>query len=213
MRIRSLIELNDFLDTQLSWRKRELTNLKFAVGDARTSHRGMMLRAAICLLYSHWEGFIKEAATGYVCFVALRGLKFREVAPNLVALGWRADIQKAGRSNLATLHTELTQKMMGEQEETFRPNWDAAIDVESNLNSKALQQVLCVVGINREEYMTKGPVIDERLVKNRNGIAHGQGVTIDEDDYDDLHDFVVQMLNLFRNDIENSAVLETYKRD
>jgi hypothetical protein len=213
MNIGSLLQLTRSLDRQLSWRKKELTALKFWVENGEENVRNTIIRASLCLLYAHWEGFIKEAATGYVCFVALRGLKFREVAPNLVALGWRADIQKAGRSNLATLHTELTQKMMGGQEEMFRPNWDAAIDVESNLNSKALQQVLCVVGINREEYMTKGPIIDERLVKNRNGIAHGQGVTIDEDDYDDLHDFVVQMLNLFRNDIENSAVLETYKRD
>ena len=212
MRIRSLHELNDFLDTQLSWRKKELTDLKFAVQRARRSHRNMMLRAAICLLYSHWEGFIKEAATSYVCFVALRGLKFQEVAPNLVALGWRAEIQSAGRSNLATLHTELTRRIIGGQEETFRPNWDTAIDARSNLDSKVLHEVLCVVGINREEYTSRGPVIDERLVKNRNGIAHGQGVTIEQDDYDQLHDIVVQMLDLFRNDIENAAAQGAYQR-
>ena len=212
MRIPSLYHLNDFLDTQLSWRKKELTTLKLAVGNARTSSLNTLLRAAVCLLYSHWEGFIKEAATGYICFVALQGLKFRDVTPNLVALGLRAEIQNAGRSNLSTLHTDLTQKMMGSQDEPFRPNWDEAINTESNLNSKVLREVLCAVGVNNAEYISKGPIIDERLVMNRNSIAHGQGVVISRDDYDDLHDMILQMLDLFRNDVENAAVLGSYKR-
>ena len=212
MRIPSLYHLNDFLDTQLSWRKKELTALKLAVGNARTSSLNTLLRAAVCLLYSHWEGFIKEAATGYICFVALQGLKFRDVTPNLVALGLRAEIQNAGRSNLSTLHTDLTQKMMGSQDEPFRPNWDEAINTESNLNSKVLREVLCAVGVNNAEYISKGPIIDERLVMNRNSIAHGQGVVISRDDYDDLHDMILQMLDLFRNDVENAAVLGSYKR-
>ena len=212
MRIPSLYHLNDFLDTQLSWRKKELTTLKLAVGNARTSSLNTLLRAAVCLLYSHWEGFIKEAATGYICFVALQGLKFRDVTPNLVALGLRAEIQNAGRSNLSTLHTDLTQKMMGSQDEPFRPNWDEAINTESNLNSKVLREVLCAVGVNNAEYISKGPIIDERLVMNRNSIAHGQGVVIGRDDYDDLHDMILQMLDLFRNDVENAAVLGSYKR-
>ena len=212
MRIRSLYHLNEFLDTQLSWRKKELTALKLAVGNARTSSLNTLLRAAVCLLYSHWEGFIKEAATGYICFVALQGLKFRDVTPNLVALGLRGEIQNAGRSNLSTLHTDLTQKMMGNQDEPFRPNWDEAINTESNLNSKVLREVLCAVGVNDAKYISKGLIIDERLVMNRNSIAHGQGIVISRDDYDDLHDMILQMLDLFRNDVENAAVLGSYKR-
>ena len=71
---------------------------------------------------------------------------------------------------------------------------------------------MCVVGIEDAEYISKGPIIDERLVKNRNSIAHGQGVLIDQDEYDELHEIVIQMLDLFRNHIENAAVRGTYKR-
>lgn len=171
-----------------------------------------MLRASLCLLYAHWEGFIKEAATGYVCFLALQGLKFRDVTPNLVALGLRSEIQEAGQSNLSTYHTDLTQRIMGRQDEPFRPDWDNAIDSGSNLSSRRLRQVLCAAGIEDEEYISKGPIIDERLVKNRNSIAHGQGVLIDQDEYDELHEIVIQMLDLFRNHIENAAATGTYMR-
>ena len=213
MNIRSLLQLTLFLDRQLSWRKKELTALKFWVENAEENFRNTVLRASLCLLYAHWEGFIRDAATGYVRFVAQQGLKFRDVTPNLVALGLKAEIQTAGRSNLATFHTDLTQKIMGAQEEDFVLAWDRAIDTESNLNSKVLREVLCVVGVGSEEYDSKGQIIDERLVKNRNSIAHGRGVRIDQEDYDDLHDFVLQMLDLFRNDLETAAEEGNYKRD
>ena len=213
MNIRSLYQLTQFLDRQLSWRKRELTALKFSAEHAGENLRNTILRASLCLLYAHWEGFIKDAATGYVCFVAQQGLKFRDVAPNLVALGLRTEIQNAGRSNLATFHTDLTQKIMGPQEDDFVPAWDRAIDTQSNLNSKVLREILCVVGVRSDEYLSKGPVIDERLVKNRNSIAHGQGVSINQQDYNDLHDLVVHMLDLFRNDLETAAETCNYRRN
>ena len=146
------------------------------------------------------------------CVSWLYRVKFRDVTPNLVALGLRSAIQNAGQSNLATFHTDLTQRIMGQQDEPFRPDWDNAIDTGSNLSFRRLKEVLCVVGIEDQEYISKGPIIDERLVKNRNSIAHGQGVQIDQDEYDDLHDTVIQMLDLFRNHIENAAVTGTYKR-
>ena len=212
MNIRSLYQLTRFLDRQLSWRKKELTALKFSAENSRENFRNTILRASLCLLYAHWEGFIKDAATGYVCFVARQGLKFRDVGPNLVALGLRAEIQNAGRSNLATFHTALTQKIMGPQEDDFFPAWDRAIDTESNLNSKVLREILCVVGIRNDEYLSKGPIIDERLVKNRNSIAHGQGVSINQEEYNDLHDLIMYMLDLFRNDLETAAETCNYRR-
>ena len=213
MNIGSLLQLTRSLDRQLSWRKKELTALKFWVGNGEENVRNTIIRASLCLLYAHWEGFIKEAATRYVRFVAQQGLQFRDVTPNLVALGLRAEIQTAGKSNLATLHINLTQKMMGELEEEFAPAWDKAIDTQSNLNWKALREVLCVMGVSSDEYLSKGQIIEERLVKNRNSIAHGQGVNIDQEDYDNLHDLVVQLLDLFRNDLETAAEQGQYKRN
>ena len=103
MNIGSLLQLTRSLDKQLSWRKKELTALKFWVENGEENVRNTIMRASLCLLYAHWEGFIKEAATRYVRFVAQQGLQFRDVTPNLVALGLRAEIQTAGKSNTISL--------------------------------------------------------------------------------------------------------------
>ena len=212
MTIRSVVELMRVLDKRLAWRKKELSSLKFVVDGAYVGERSTVLRAAICLLYAHWEGFVKEAATAYVCFVATQELKLSEVSPNLVALGLRSDIQSAGASRKATLHTNLTRKIMGGQDELFAPNCDTAIDTRSNLNSEVLTEVLCIVGIDPTEYEEETQAIDKRLLKNRNAVAHGEGIPIDQDDYAELHTTVLDLIGKFRDDIETSAETRQYER-
>ena len=80
------------MDDELAWRKRELTTLKHMVERARSHEKVFLLRAAVCVLYAHWEGFVKAAATSYASFVDAQGLRYRDLAPNFVALGLRAEI-------------------------------------------------------------------------------------------------------------------------
>lgn len=212
MNIRSVVDLMRILDRHLAWRKKELSSLKFVVDGAQVAERNTVLRAAICLLYAHWEGFVKEAATAYVCFVASQGLKVSDVTPNLVALGLRSDIQRAGVSTSATVHTNLARKFMGGQDAWFSPNCDSAINTRSNLNSDALVEVLCIVGIDAAAYEDEAPTIDKRLLKNRNAVAHGEGIPIDPDDYESLHGTVLRLISTFRDDIETAAGERKYRR-
>ena len=62
-----------------------------------------------------------------------------------------------------------------------------------------------MVGVSSDKYLSKEQIIEERLIKNRHSIAHGRGVNIDQEDYDDLHVLVVELLDLFRDDLENSG--------
>jgi hypothetical protein len=49
-------------------------------------------------------------------------------------------------------------------------------------------------------------LIDERLLKTRNEIADGENsLTIDREQYIELHIMVMDMLEIFRNQIENAA--------
>lgn len=212
MPIRSLEQLGQFLDDELKWRKRELTTLKLTIEKSRPHEKGMLLRAAVCLLYAHWEGFVKAAATGYVSYVATRGLRYRDLTPNFVALGLRSEIRNAGQSNnLPTLHTELVNKLMSGLSERSRINWAQAVNTGSNLNEKALDEILCLLGLDATEYSLKGPIINQRLLANRNGVAHGENLSIEPDDYYFPHDNIIQLVERFRTDVENAAVNGNYR--
>ena len=214
MRVRSLTELIQFLDDELAWRKRELTTLKVWLDKSRRQHETViLLRAAICLLYSHWEGFVKAAATGYVSYVAALGLKYQELTPNFVALGLWSDISQAGKSDSPTLRTALTTKLISGLSERASINCEQSIDAGSNLNSKTLSEILCAMGLDNKEYLLKKPIIDHRLLGNRNAIAHGERrPDFGLDDYAGLNDDIVQLVEKFRTDIENAAATRRFRR-
>ncbi len=212
MRIRSISQLNEFVDNELSWRKRELTTLRFMIGKARRDHeKRLLLRAGICILYAHWEGFIKSVARSYVSFVAMRGLRYCDLAPNFIALGLRSDILTAGQSRRATVHTELTTKFLSGLSERASIDWEHAVDTQSNVNSKVLQDILRTLGLDDKDYLTKGHLIDERLLGNRNMVAHGGRLDIEQDDYDTVHDEIIQLVEWFRTDVENAAIQGSYR--
>ena len=212
MPIRSLAQLGQFLDDELVWRKRELRTLKALLDKSRRQHEtALLLRAAICLLYAHWEGFVKAAATGYLSYVATRGLKYQDLTPNFVALGLWSDISEAGTSNLPTLRTGLTTTLISGLSERASINWEKSIDAGSNLNFKTLNEILCTVGLDSKEYILKKAIIDQRLLANRNAIAHGEHRSeIEPDDYAELNDDIIQLVERFRTDIENAAATSSF---
>ena len=212
MRIRTLKQLSEFLDEQLAWRKKELTALKLMLNGSRPHERILLLRAGICLLYAHWEGFIKAAATSYLSFVGSRNLRYRDLTPNFIALGLRQQIRGAGRSNLPSLHTDLTTRLTSGLSDPARINWEDAVEVGGNLNSRALGEIFCLLGLDLKAYSAKGPLLDQRLLANRNLIAHGERPEIDPHDYEELHSEVIQLVDWIRTDIENAAVTSAYRR-
>ena len=200
------------MDGELKWRKRELTYLKTSLDRSHRQHeKGILLRVAVCLLYAHWEGFIKRAATGYLCYVATRGLRFRDLTPNFVALGFRSQLNEAGRSNLPSLHTELVSSMLSGQSINANLNWRDAVDAGSNLNSKTFLEILCLLGLDSTNYLPNGPLIDQRLLRNRNSIVHGDREDIQPEDYEVLHSRMIEILDHFRTDVENAAAQSSFR--
>jgi hypothetical protein len=171
-----------------------------------------MLRVGICLLYAHWEGFTKAATTAYVNYVALKGLRYCDLSPSMVALGLRAKLRTAEATNRVTVHSEVTSFLMSDMHENASLPWSDAVSTEGNLNSRVLQELLCLLDLSYTPYETKRVVIDERLLSPRNRIAHGERIPVEPTDYDDVYSEVITLLDLFRTDVENAAQIQRFRR-
>ena len=211
MTVRTLEQLVDSLEEDLAWRKRELSNLK-AMLPGRRAHTPMLLRAAICMLYAHWEGFVKLAAANYVSFVSTRRLRFADLTENFVALGLRSEIQEAGRSNRPTVHTGLISKLLSSSDELAQIDYQTSVSTGQNLNSDALREILTLLGLDYGEYLLKGPLLDQKLLANRNRIAHGERTEVGPEDFEELHIEIVQLIDRFSTDVQNAAVIASYRR-
>ena len=213
MKIRTLDELNEFLNGELAWRKKELSLIKLSLDRSKADQITSFVRVGICMLYAHWEGFIKAAATGYVCYVATRRLRYRELSPGFVALGFRSRISEAGQSKRPAVHINLVSLLQSDLEDRFAVDCERAVDTESNLSSRVMVDILCTFGMDDKPYLTKSQLIDKKLLYSRNNIAHGKSLTVDEEDYQDLHSQVIGLIDKFRDDVEEAADKRLYRRE
>lgn len=82
MKINTLIELQDAIDSEMSWRKKELSALRANINSSRSFAKETALRSGIALLYAHWEGAIKNIAYFYLVYVSSQKIKYDNLKPN-----------------------------------------------------------------------------------------------------------------------------------
>lgn len=108
MKIRSTAELNEAIDRALAWRKRELELLNSIIERQKRNHEeAFLFRAAIPVLYAHWEGFAKEAAVFYLEFVSRQRLTLGDLKNNFAAIACRSYFRETSESDKVAVQEKL----------------------------------------------------------------------------------------------------------
>jgi hypothetical protein len=109
MKIRTTEQLIDAVAAEISWRRKELTDLREVVQSSTVSRtrREAMTRAAVALLYAHWEGFIKAISEDYLEFVAMQRCKHSELSGNMLAIVLRSRLNAAAASKKIEAHLDV----------------------------------------------------------------------------------------------------------
>ena len=214
--IRTLIHLNECLSTDLSWRKKELSILKGLIETKSfdKSKRNALIRSGITLLYAHWEGYIKCAASAYLEFVsnvARQGnLKYHDLTYNFIAIAMKSELNKASSTNQASIHNEVVKFLIEDIDKRANIPTQDVIKTDSNLSSKVLYQMLTLLGIDHKPYEIEQVLIDKKLLEKRNMIAHGEYLDTDTESYQKMHEKIIYMMNLFKDQVENNAAQKLY---
>jgi MAE_28990/MAE_18760-like HEPN len=207
MSIRKAEQLSDKLATDLAWRKKELSEMKSLIEAKNVSdqrHKALV-RSGVCILYSHWEGFVKLAANSYLEYVISKKLTYQELSSNFLALAMKEKLKEAKETNKPSLYIPVCDFFLSELNQRCILPKDA-ISTGSNLSSEILKEITYILGIDFSVYSTKSVLIDTKLLKTRNEIAHGNYSVFDREEYLELHREVIGMLDIFRNKIENAAI-------
>lgn len=213
MKIRTVSQLEDAIDRDLAERKRALTSLKFAFESARDHEKDVIGYGAVCLLYAHWEGFVKYAGSCFTNYVSRLGLSYGQLSNGIVATCIRSQLKGLRETNKISLNREFVELLRDCGTDKPVIPWQSAIETFDNLNSDVLFEILTILGCDTAPYVTRSAFIDEKLLRNRNRIAHnGHAHEFDVSDFPDLHAGVMSLLEQVRNDVQNAANLRTFEK-
>ena len=211
MKIKNLNDLEEKIDNELAWRKKELTSIRVDVESSEIkekSEQSRAIRSGIAMLYAHWEGVIKSIAEFYLIYVSGLNLKYGELKNN--SLNEFEDTKKA------TIHNKLIDNVYSKKNEISQIPYKNIIKTDSNLKMDIFKEIAATIGIDYNPYMLKKMLIDQRLLGNRNKIAHGERLeTLDgisnPTDYIELHKTIIELIDKFAQNIKDAALNEDYK--
>ncbi len=215
MKIRTVYELQDAIDSEMAWRKHELSSIRSNVSSARNFAKDTAIRAGIALLYAHWEGTIKNLATYYLEYVSSLGLPYGQLKANFLAVSLKYDLQSFEESNKTTLHTTIINGVISSDGVKSNIPVEGIIKTNSNLNSDIFMEIMATIGLDCKDYESSYKLIDAVLLNKRNMIAHGErleSLDLDEKRYYEIHDKIFSLIQLFANQILNAAILKQYLR-
>ncbi|WP_346351958.1 MAE_28990/MAE_18760 family HEPN-like nuclease [Oceanimonas sp. AH20CE76] len=212
MKIRCLQELDDTLDEDLAWRKREFTTLKFLVERLRNHERNIVIRGAIPLLYSHWEGHVKLAAEAYLVYLKSKGISYDKLKDNFVHIGIAAECGKDFSIHKYESQKSLHDFIVSGLQKNFAVDEKKVVDTESNLKSGVLFKILQRLGLDTSKFELKDNFIDEVMLQHRNKVAHGERCDTETlfRVYEELQDELIKMISTFHNMIKNAASNQEY---
>lgn len=211
MKVRTLESLIDRIDEDLAWRRAELTAFHKAAASTSGSMRSAVLRGSVALLYAHWEGFVKEAAHLYLCYLSSKRLTLQQLRPEIAGFAMNKELRPAIESRNPELHAQVVRSIReGGANRARIPNDREDVRTESNLSFRVLSAILASIGIDAGAYEHQRDLIDGQLVAPRNRIVHGEHETISLTEWLDLRDSILGLLREVADQIQNSAVEQTY---
>lgn len=209
--MRTLGELEDALDHDFAWRRTELHSLLSAVRTEKGPTGACLRRGGLALMYAHWEGYTKNALSTYWKFVARRGLSYKELNANFVALGIERELSRSQGKSGAGVSIARVQRLL-ECDDDRALMIEREVDTQSNLNSEVTTDLFMKLGLDDSGLATKHHFIDFSLLRARNSIAHGEYLSVESEAYADMHHEVLALLAIVRSAVSNAANTKQYLR-
>ena len=204
-------DLSDIFDSDLIWRRKEMSDMKSAILAADSVSRHALLRALVAMSYAHWEGYVRTCATRYFEFLTLRKKSFSDYERQIYVNSMlsRLDALYQSRKSIKDRCDLINEILDGASHRFAYINQDL-IDTRSNLNTDVVKDICLICGVESSYFENRRTFIDLLLLKRRNAIAHGQQEYIRVDEIDNFVANVLNIMSVFRSLLENKVYTRAY---
>jgi hypothetical protein len=152
-------DLADQLDSDLTWRLKELSDLKAAIKNSQASARPVLLRSLVTMLYAHWEGHIRFCASKYFEHLTLKRLRYMQLEGQLYVNSFlgRLDALNLRRTSIED-RCRLVRDILDSADHRFARINPSLIDTRSNLSSWVLRDICMVCAIDYSLFESKAAI-------------------------------------------------------
>jgi hypothetical protein len=193
----------------MTWRIREISDLKAAVRSADEIARPALLRATLAISYAHWEGHVRFAAQKFLTHVASRRLRFSSLTrqflknhflPRLTTLNQKSIVERGG----------IIDAILAAGDERFSRVDEDLINTKANLSLHVMREICYVCGVDPAAFEDQRAFIDVLLLKRRNAIAHGEDTLVGFEEIDEITGKTIALMRTFSNELQTMAYLHNY---
>lgn len=203
-------DLASQLTQDLTWRLREISDLRSAVRTADKIAQPALLRAIVAITYAHWEGHVRFSAKRYLTHIALRRLQYDALNRQFLRNSFLPRLATMGHKGI-TERGDIVDAILSAGISRYSSVNDDLINTRSNLNSEVAAEICKVCGLRTDLFMGQETFIDVVMLKRRNSIAHGEDTLIDISELDGLTDNAIALMRTFSNELQSSAYLGAYR--
>lgn len=191
------------IDKSASWRKKEI------IQSYNEKNSNLENKMAICLMYSHWEGFVRDAMREFFKYLNQSSFTYEMLNENFHTCAALNQLQSFKDAN--PLDVSYIQKFFNGEinlKEKFKCNIDLFCATHSNLNSKNLKTICFKTGIKLTPFELKFNQIDKELLATRNAIVHGEERRINHSNALLLKNLTLEIMSKFQE-----ALLESIQNN
>lgn len=206
-------DFSESLDSDLTWRIRELSDLKSAIRNAPQGGRAVLLKSLVAIAYAHWEGYVRGAARSFFKFLTLRRKKYLELDKQFYTNYFLRRLDSFSKSKQSlSAKCQIVEDILSQLENRFSKIDESLIDTRSNLNTEVLNEICIICGVDFRKFEPDSTFIDTIILKRRNSIAHGNHETIGEEEIELIVTKSIGLMRLFGNQLESKIYDQGYLR-
>lgn len=206
-------KLAEKLDEDLAWRKKELSFILQNVKSSDNNTIFFNLRIGIAILYAHWEGYIKKSSVSYLEFIKDCKLNYCDLKINFIALSLKALLNQLEQTNKSSIHNEVVRFLIEDLGQRAKIPYRKSITTKSNLNFELFQDILIKLGLDYSPYELKKNLIDLKLLYIRNNVAHGNYIAIDKNEFLNLYEEVIGIMDSVKEQILDCIESKRFMRE
>ena len=106
MKIKTVEKLQDRLNEDFAWRKKELIDFQMMIHSTKNR---TICRMGLALLCAHFEGFLKRAANYYIVFVSSQNLRISELRINFAAIYFQGNFDSCNETDKISVYSNVLQ--------------------------------------------------------------------------------------------------------